>query len=68
MGTTTIISYAVKRIINKPRPNGDNYGFQSGNTSIAFTGAAVLQKRFAWDVGLPADLLAGYVGWTRVNA
>jgi len=68
MSTTTIITYAVKRIINKPRPNGGNYGFPSGHTSAAFTGAAVLQKRFGWDVGLPAYILAGYVGWTRVNA
>ena len=61
MGTTVI-----KIIINKERPNGGDYSFPSGHTSSAFTGAAFREKRYGWKIGIPAYLLAGYVGWTRV--
>ena len=69
---TTVTSFAVthvlKRVINKRRPNGGNHAWPSGHTSSAFSGAAFLQIRHGWRVGIPAYLLAGYVGWTRVYA
>ena len=69
---TTVTSFAVthvlKRVINKTRPNGGDHAWPSGHTSSAFSGAAFLQRRHGWRVGVPAYLLAGYVGWTRVNA
>ena len=68
MCTSVLITHSVKRIINKPRPNGGNFGFPSGHTSSAVTGAAFLQKRHGWKVGIPAYILAGYVGWTRVDS
>jgi len=68
MGTSVLITYSAKRIINKPRPNGGNFGFPSGHTSSAVTGAAFLQMRYGWKVGIPAYILAGYVGWTRVDS
>ena len=68
MGTSFIMTQSLKWIINKPRPNGGEHGFPSGHTSAAFTGAAFLERRFGWGVGIPAYVLAGYVGWTRVDA
>ena len=62
------VTHVLKRVINKPRPNGGDHAWPSGHTSIAFSGAAFLQIRHGWRVGVPAYLLAGYVGWTRVNA
>ncbi len=59
------VTHVLKRVINKPRPNGGDYAFPSGHTSSAFSGAAFLQIRHGWGVGVPAYLLAGYVGWTR---
>ena len=38
MGTSFVITHAIKRLINKQRPNGGNYSFPSGHTSAAFTG------------------------------
>ena len=67
MGTSVLVTHGMKRIINKPRPNGGNHAFPSGHTSAAFTGAAFLNKRYGWKVGVPAYVLASYVGWTRVH-
>lgn len=30
--------------------------------------AAFVQKRYGWEYGIPAYLLAGYVGYTRIEA
>ncbi len=64
--TTFGVTHVLKLVVNKPRPNGGDHAWPSGHTSSAFTGAAVLQIRHGWTVGIPAYLLAGYVGWTRV--
>ncbi|GAA4848009.1 phosphatase PAP2 family protein [Algivirga pacifica] len=66
--TSLIISQTLKRGINKERPNGGVHSFPSGHTTAAFTGAAFLERRYGWKAGIPAYLLAGYVGWSRVYA
>ncbi len=60
--------HTLKRIINKPRPNGGQYAFPSGHTASAFSGAAFLQRRYGWKIGIPAYLLAGFTGYTRIKA
>ncbi len=64
--TTFGVTHVLKIVVNKPRPNGGDHAWPSGHTSSAFSGAAFLQIRHGWRVGIPAYLLAGYVGWTRV--
>ena len=66
--TSFTVTHVLKRVVDKPRPNGGDHAWPSGHTSSAFSGAAFLQIRHGWRVGVPAYLLAGYVGWTRVNA
>ena len=66
MGGSFIVTHSLKRIINKERPNGGDYSFPSGHTSAAFTGAAFIEKRYGLKAGIPAYILASYVGWSRV--
>ncbi len=68
MATSFVITHGLKRLIDKPRPNGGRYSFPSGHTSSAFTGAAFLQRRFGWKIGAPCYALAAYVGYTRIKA
>ncbi|WP_255069011.1 phosphatase PAP2 family protein [Lacihabitans sp. LS3-19] len=68
MATSFVVTHSLKRIIDKPRPNGGRFSFPSGHTSSAFTGAAFLQRRYGWKIGLPSYLLASYVGYTRIKA
>jgi len=62
------LTQSLKLIINKKRPNGGDHAFPSGHTSSAFMGAAFLERRFGWKVGVPAYILAGFTGWSRVHA
>jgi len=66
MGFSFIVTHSLKRITNKERPNGGDYSFPSGHTSAAFTGAGFIEKRYGLKVGIPAYILASYVGWSRV--
>ncbi|MDF9830080.1 phosphatase PAP2 family protein [Parabacteroides sp. PF5-6] len=65
--TTLGVSYGLKYLVGKERPDrSDNHSFPSLHTSISFTGAAFLQKRYGWKWGIPAYAVASYVGWSRV--
>ena len=65
--TTAGLSIALKYIVKKDRPDMSNdHSFPSFHTSAAFAGAAFLQRRYGWQYGIPAYVLAGYVGWSRV--
>ena len=47
--TTVATTYALKHIIQKKRPDGSNdLSFPSSHTSISFTGAAFIQRRYGW--------------------
>src|SRR3954453_584098 len=61
-------SYAIKLAAHRTRPNGDPHGFPSGHASTSFASAMVLQAHYGWKLGLPAFLLAGYTGASRVIA
>ena len=67
IGSTFVVTHALKRIINKERPNGGGLGFPSGHTSSAFSGAAFIHRRYGLKSGVPAYLLASFVGWSRVE-
>ncbi len=63
LATTYILKYAV----NRRRPNGGCHSFPSGHTAMSFSSAAFLQRRYGTAYGVPAFLLATYVGITRVE-
>lgn len=67
-GSTWLTTHALKRAINKERPNGGDFSLPSGHSAAAFSSAAFVQKRYGWKYGLPGYVLASYVGWTRIDA
>jgi membrane-associated phospholipid phosphatase len=60
-------TYAIKLAADRTRPNGDPHSFPSGHASTSFATAMVLQEHYGWKVGLPAFLVAGYTGVSRVT-
>jgi membrane-associated phospholipid phosphatase len=64
-GTTDIL----KESISEERPDHSNdRSFPSGHTSMSFAAAASLEKRYGWQVGIPAHAVAAFVGVARVKA
>ena len=68
-GTTIALTYALKLVINKPRPEGatDGHAFPSGHTASSFSGASFIQRRYGWAYGAPAYALAGFVAYSRLE-
>ena len=64
MGIVTTLKYSVHSI----RPNGETQSFPSGHAAITFLSAEFLRKRYGWEYGLPAYVVATYVSYSRVQA
>ncbi len=59
----------MKRFIHEERPDhSDNKSFPSAHTSVAFAAAMTLERRYGWQVGLPATVVATFVGVARIEA
>jgi membrane-associated phospholipid phosphatase len=69
MATNLILIFSLKNIIDKPRPEGatDGHAFPSGHTSVSFSGASFIQCLYGWKYGIPAYVLAGFVGYSRLE-
>ena len=66
-GTNLALTYLLKTVINKDRPEGrtDGHAFPSGHTSVAFQGASFLKQRYGWSYGIPAYAVATFVAYSR---
>ncbi len=60
--------YVLKPVVDRTRPDGGHQSFPSGHATSAFAGAAFLQIRYGWALGIPAYAVASYVGYSRVEA
>ncbi len=58
---------AVKMSVQRTRPDGTQYSFPSGHSSVSFATATVLQRDLGWKVGVPAYGLATYVAASRIQ-
>lgn len=68
IGTTALITQALKASIPKQRPNfSATDGFPSGHTAAAFSGALFIQDRKGWAWGGPALGLAALTAYGRVR-
>jgi membrane-associated phospholipid phosphatase len=68
MGLTLGATYALKYAVDETRPNGGSKSFPSGHTSVSFSAAEFMRKRYGWEYGIPAYALASFVAYSRVEA
>ena len=69
IGATSLVTSGLKELISEERPDGsDDKSFPSGHTSVSFAAAATLHKRYGWEAGIPAHVVAAFVGIARVKA
>jgi membrane-associated phospholipid phosphatase len=61
------MTHALKLAWGRVRPDGTGRSFPSGHTSATVATAMVLQQHFGWKAGVPAALVAGYVGVSRLS-
>lgn len=69
IAVTQIITQTLKMSTQRVRPNfSDNHSFPSGHTSSTFAMAASLNGIYGWQAGIPAYLLASFVGLQRIQS
>lgn len=61
------LTAGVKFAVRRGRPDGTQYSFPSGHTSVTFASATVLQRDLGWKAGLPAYAVATYVAASRIQ-
>ena len=66
--TALAVTYALKYSVNERRPDGGTQSFPSGHSSISFSSAEFLRKRYGWEYGLPAYATATFVAYSRVES
>jgi hypothetical protein len=64
-GATTI---GLKLLRNNDTPNDKNYGWPSGHTASSFTVASVLNELYGPEIGIPAYIGAGFVGYRMMDS
>ena len=64
-----VVTGGLKLTIDAERPDrSNNNSFPSGHTSTSFAAAATLGRRHGWEYGIPAHLVAAFVGVARIEA
>ena len=61
------VTTAVKFAVQRQRPDGAQYSFPSGHSSVSFASATVLQRHYGWKTGVPAYGVATYVAASRIQ-
>jgi membrane-associated phospholipid phosphatase len=70
VGSSVVLAYGLKYAVERPRPYQEpgerGRSFPSGHTAAAFAGAACWQRRYGWETGIPAYVLAAATGYSRI--
>lgn len=68
LAATSLVTEGLKEAFPKLRPDGsDRKSFPSGHTSRSFAAAATIYNREGAKFGIPAFVVAGFVGLARVE-
>ncbi len=62
------VTYSLKYAVDERRPNGGSQSFPSAHSSISFSAAEFMRKRYGWEYGIPAYAAASFVAYSRVEA
>jgi membrane-associated phospholipid phosphatase len=63
----TLVTYGLKMSTKRPRPGtGTQTSFPSGHSQISFASATTLLMSYGWKASLPAYLMAGLTGLSRM--
>jgi membrane-associated phospholipid phosphatase len=62
------VTYGLKYTVNETRPNGGSHSFPSAHTSISFSSAEFMRKRYGLEYGIPAYAAASFVAYSRVES
>ncbi len=64
----TVVTMGMKYTIPATRPNGGDHSFPSRHASTSFASAEFIRERYGWNYGIPAYVVASFVGYSRVEA
>ena len=63
-----VLITGIKKAVRSKRPNGNDYdSFPSGHTSGAFTWATIMSHHYGKKAGIPAYMVAVYMGYARMD-
>src|SRR6476646_9789921 len=65
---TMLTTYTLKYTVDEARPNGGTHSFPSGHTSLSFSAAEYIRKRYGLEWCIPAYALASWVAYSRVES
>lgn len=69
LAAAQLVTFGLKEAFPELRPDGSNRkSFPSGHTSLSFAAASSLLNRQGQSIGIPALLVASFVGVARVKA
>lgn len=64
---TIVTTEALKYLIQEKRPDGGEFSFPSGHTSISFAASGFIQQRYGLKYALPAYAASIFVAYSRVS-
>jgi membrane-associated phospholipid phosphatase len=67
MGSTIGVTLATKAVVDREAPDGGRYSFPSGYSSMSFSAASFVHRRYGWSNAWPLYTAAAFVGWSRVH-
>ena len=68
LAVTGVTTLMLKGIVENDTPNGKSWAWPSGHTASSFCVASVLDEFYGAKVGIPAYLLAGFVGYRMMDS